>query len=420
MSKLFEDQAAIKPVWQVIPQFFRYPLKKTVLPTLLFISAASLLTLIPVIGFFVWILLWAMLFKVSYEILTSTASGEMDGPPSVSEMSDGIMFKHIGLLIGLAILYGLLVGFFGSVLVAVLLGVFFLLILPAAIMTLAMTQSLTQALNPVMWIQIMRTTGASYLLTSVFLLLMLFSQAQTESLLLPIFGGSMILVIVISMMISAYFMAASFHLMGYLLYQYHEEFGIEISETIPLARPGRDESPLLTEATAMVQDGQTEQAAEYLGREIERSGAEPAVHDYYRKLLHSQGDSSALVKHGKQYIPILIHCNEDLNAALDVAEECLKIDRQFQPPNPDDICVLARRAFQQRRHALVLRLTNGFSKQHPRHPDLVENYFLAAQAMVEQKGDTTKAVGLTRKLLERFPEHPLASDMSRFEASFSS
>ena len=196
-------------------------------------------------------------------------------------------------------------------------------------MTLAMTQSLIQALNPVMWIQIMRTTGASYLLTSVFLLLMLFSQAQTESLLLPVFGGSMILVTVISMMISAYFMAASFHLMGYLLYQFHEEFGIEISETTALARPGRDESPLLTEATAMVQEGQSEQAAEFLGREIDRSGAEAAVHDYYRKLLHSLGNKDALVKHGEQYIPILIHCNEDLNAALDVAEECLKIDRQF-------------------------------------------------------------------------------------------
>ena len=82
--------------------------------------------------------------------------------------------------------------------------------------------------------------------------------------------------------------------------------------------------------------------------------------------------------------------------------------------------MLARRAFQQRRHELVLRLTSGFSKQHPGHPDLVENYFLAAQAMVERKGDTIKAVGLIRKLLERFPEHPLASDMSRFEASFSS
>jgi hypothetical protein len=419
VSQLFDNEPTIQPVWQVIPQFFRYPLKARVLPVLICISVASVLTLIPFLGFFAWLFLWAMLFKMSYEILSSTASGHMDGPPSVTEMSGGIMFKHIGLLLGMGLIYVFAAGFVGSVLFAILFGLFLMLAIPAAMMTLAMTQSLVQAFNPGIWLQIMRTSGAAYLLTSVFLLLMLFSQAQAEALLLPVLGGSMMLLLIISTFITAYFMAASFHLMGYLLYQFHDEFGIEIKDDKGLPGPGRGENPLLTEASALVRDGQSEQAINYLAGEIKRHGAEVEVHDFYRRLLHSQGQRQALVDHGRDYLPTLIHSHEDLPSALAVAEECVKIDPQFRPANPDDIRTLARRAFEQRRHELVLALTSGFSKQHSNHPHLPENYFMAAQSLVEHKGQIDKAVALTRQLLKRFPEHDLAEDMKRFIAGFS-
>ena len=79
---------------------------------------------------------------------------------------------------------------------------------------------------------------------------------------------------------------------------------------------------------------------------------------------------------------------------------------------------LARLAFAQRRHDLVLKLTSGFAKRHRQHPDLAENYFLAAQSMLEQGESPERAVGLVRQLRTRFPDHPLADDMARFEASF--
>jgi len=420
VSDLFRDEPAVKPVWQVIPRFFRYPFNGKVLPMLIVISLASVTTLIPVLGFFLWLLIWAMLFKISYEILSSTASGELDGPGAITQMSDGIMFKHIGLLIVMALGYVLLVGYFESPALALALGIFLLLALPAAMMTLAMTQSLFQALNPLMWIQIMRTTGASYLLTSVFLLMMLFSQAQAEAFLLPLFGGSMMLFLVVSTFISAYFMAASFHLMGYLLYQFHDQFGIEVREPASAGASALNELPLLAEATAMVREGQTDEAVKFLGAEIDRSGAEPEVHDYYRKLLHSRGETRALVEHGKVYVAILIHAFEDTRKALGVAEECLNIDKSFEPTNPGDVRTLAQLAFDQGRHGLVLKLTSGFGKLHPRHHHVVDNYLLAARSMMEDPTRTEKAANLLRQLKKRFPDHPLADEVARLEASFSS
>lgn len=418
MSKLFDQEPEIKPVWQVIPQFFRYPFKPRVLPMLAFISAASVLTAIPVLGFFIWLLLWAMLFKLSYEFLSTTASGMMDGPPSVTQMSDGIMFKHIGLLLTMGFAYLFMVGMVGSMTFALVLGLFLMLALPAAMMTLAMTQSLAQALNPVTWIHIMRTTGWAYLLTTVFLLLMLSSQAQAEAWLLPVVGGSMLLFSVVSTFISAYFMAASFHLMGYLLYQFHDELGIDAAPPAARGESGDDQNPLIDEAGALVREGQIDQAVSLLGDEIRQHGAERPVHDYYRKLLLHRGDKNALLDHGREYIPMLIHSLNDRARALDVASECIESDPGFRLTNPNDVLPLARLAFSQHRHDLVLKLTSGFAKRHRQHPDLAENYFLAAQSMLEKGGDTDKPVGLVRQLRKRFPDHPLADDMARFETSF--
>ncbi|MEE4303982.1 MAG: hypothetical protein V2J19_07485 [Wenzhouxiangella sp.] len=417
MSELFEKRDRIEPVWNVIPQFFKYPFKADVLPMLVFMALGSLFMLIPVLGIVAWLLLWAMLFKVSYEILSSTASGHMDGPPAVTQMADGIMFKHIALLLLMVVGYVLVGGFIGSPLAVLLLGLFVLLALPAAIMTLAMTQSLLAALNPVTWIMIMRITGGAYVLTSVFLLLMLISRTWVEGLLLPLVGNSMALFNVVSWAITGYFMAASFHLMGYLLYQHHDELGIEPTVT-PGGNDSEDEHPLIAQASELVRDGRPEEATKLLQEEIERRGAEPKVHEFYRKLLHNRGENERLAEHGAIYIPVLIHAHENVDRAMEVAEESLAAGRDFQLRQPGDLLPLVRRAFERGRHWLVLKLSSGFGKRHPKHPDLPELYFLAAQSLVETDGDSDKAVSTVRQLIKRFPDHPLAEDMHRFERSF--
>lgn len=417
MSELFENRRKIEPVWNVIPQFFKYPFKADVLPTLLFIAFGSLLTLIPILGIVAWLLLWATLFKLSYEILSSTASGHMEGPPAVTQMSDGIMFKHIGLLVLMVFGYFIVAGLGGSPLLAILLGIFVLLALPAAIMTLAMTQSLMSALNPATWVAIMRICGGAYLLTSVFLLLMLISRTWVEGLLLPLVGNSMALFNIVSWAITAYFMAASFHLMGYLLYQHHDELGIEASVDAD-GDDNADGHPLLAQSNELVRDGRPEEAVDLLREEIEKRGAEPEVHEYYRNLLRNRGETDKLFRHGGRYIPMLIHAIEDIDRALEVTEECFSARRDFELNQAGDVLLLARRAFERGKHQLVLRLSNGFGKRHPGHADIAELYFLAAQSLVETRGNSEQAVKTVRQLIQRFPDHPLADDMKRFERSF--
>ena len=78
----------------------------------------------------------------------------------------------------------------------------------------------------------------------------------------------------------------------------------------------------------------------------------------------------------------------------------------------DWISPLAQIAAGQQHYDTVLNLTRNFAKHHPRHPQLVENYFLAARALAK-KGESDKAQQLLQQLLKRYPEHAKATQIRR-------
>lgn len=78
----------------------------------------------------------------------------------------------------------------------------------------------------------------------------------------------------------------------------------------------------------------------------------------------------------------------------------------------DWIYPLAQIAAGKQHYDTVLNLTRNFAKHHPRHPQLVENYFLAARALAK-KGESAKAQQLLQQLLKRYPEHTKATQIRR-------
>ena len=78
----------------------------------------------------------------------------------------------------------------------------------------------------------------------------------------------------------------------------------------------------------------------------------------------------------------------------------------------DWIYPLAQIAAGKQHYDTVLNLTRNFAKHHPRHPQLVENYFLAARALAK-KGESDKAQQLLQQLLKRYPEHAKATQIRR-------
>ncbi|TDT38536.1 hypothetical protein DES49_2513 [Halospina denitrificans] len=417
MSSLATDEDRVPPIWERLPQVFGYPFKSACLTALsLYAVLYAIGILIPVIGLLFGLAAWIGLYKFAYDVLDATARG-WDSPPEIQRgTSSLVLFKTIGLFMVLIFGLVMIASVTGSMLLLIAGVVFIVLATPAAIITLAITGSLINALNPATWVDIMRTVGLPYFIASLLLFMLGISRGVAESLLTGAVGAGFIGHIGL-FLVGGYFLIASFHLMGYLVFQHHDALGVQQEVDASTRAAANDSrSPTLQQAEALVRDGNVDEAIALLYREL-RTGGQPEEHDRYRKLLELQGRNEDLLAHGREYIPVLLYGVEQPKKALGVAEHCLKIDPRFEPSDPRQVRDLARIADRYDWHELVMRLTNGFAKRHPSHPDVVENYYLGARALFYGRGDETKALGVLRQLQKRFPEHPLKDDIDQLAAT---
>ena len=76
----------------------------------------------------------------------------------------------------------------------------------------------------------------------------------------------------------------------------------------------------------------------------------------------------------------------------------------------DLIYPLAQRAARQQHYPVVLTLTRGFAQHHPDHPQLINNYLLAARALAKT-GHAERAQQLLTQMLSRFAHHEKAAQI---------
>ena len=91
-----------------------------------------------------------------------------------------------------------------------------------------------------------------------------------------------------------------------------------------------------------------------------------------------------------------------------IRPELERIDPTTLPA--DLIYPLAQFAARQQHYPLVLTLTRGFAQQHPDHPQLIDNYLLAARALAKT-GHADRAQQLLTQMLSRFAHHEKAGQI---------
>ena len=114
---------------------------------------------------------------------------------------------------------------FASPALAVVTILFLMFALPASTMSLAINGSIGDALNPVTLATVMKRIGWPYLILYVFLLLVSAGSSATQ-----LFLGTVApvwLIVQLITFVSAYFTVIMFNMMGYVVYQYHEDLGFE-------------------------------------------------------------------------------------------------------------------------------------------------------------------------------------------------
>lgn len=404
----------VVPFWNRLRAISLYPAHMAAMVPIVMFALAKLLGFLPVLGFIIALLVTVAMYRYAFDCLLATANGRLEPPETSFTDGDGPAWRFIGMMIIFIALIVLCALFLGPR-TALVVGLLLALAMPGATITLAMEDSLLAALNPAKWLSIVTRIGWPYLAAAGLCLVVFSSQRYAAG-----FAGAflpMFFAIIVAAIVSNYALVLTFHLLGYLVYQYHDELGFEPqNERVsgPLGQPDPDQE-ILDEAAELVRDGNPEAAIEMLRAHLNRGGTE-AVHTQFRKLLRLKNDKEGLLKHGQAYLPVLLAWNKP-REALRLVDECQAIDAEFAPSKAAQVTDLARLAANSGQPQLALRLLSGFHQRFPKSPDIVENYLRVATLMHERLNQDQKARQLLLSLKAKYPDSPLMPQIETCLAS---
>jgi tetratricopeptide (TPR) repeat protein len=408
-------ESAIDPFWQRMPRLFLYPLSRW--PLILMLVIAALSTLFSGRSLFfgiMQIILWGMTIKYSYAALTATASGDLKPPPlDTRTLSDDFhqVFKQI-------ILFAVIgVGFVmaaagGGRFLAIVFYLLAMLMAPAMIILLATTNSLIRALNPVLFIGLAMRIGWSYLLLYFFLSLLGGAPVVLARYVAPYLPAP--LFIFLFSLAKVYYTIISYHLMGYVILQYHRQIGYEVNyedfrDPEAQAQPAEtDENALLlNRVNLLIKEGRHDEAMEALKTAGGVDGLEDVgLSERYYTLLKIKKRADLLKKHRPRHLDLLSDAGRK-NEALQLYRECVTDDSTFVPP-AKTLFNLGSWFNETGKSKAAIAAFNRLVKAHPDDPLVPKAYFRAAQIFHDRLMNPDRARKILRGLVSRYPNHEIA------------
>lgn len=386
-----------QPFWHRLRAITFYPLRGPALYSLIALTLCTLLGLLPGIGWILNLITWVAIYRYAFEILRETANGRMRSPENTLGSSDGTVLRLLGLMILMGVFVVATAVFLGPVIgLVALAAVVFLQ--PGCVISLAMDGSLRTAANPATSITLAARIGWPYL-AAFGLLFVIQASALTAGKWLhawmpPVVGELALTFFAIWGLFSA------FHLLGYLVYQYHVELGFEPEGAAePLSRQGPDR-PLLDEAEHLVREGHPEAAMDALRVAIRSRAVGLPVHELYQRLLLRTGAADALRDHGRQYISRLLMEKQE-RTAMNVLREMLERDPDFTPAEAQQADLLAERAGMGGQFQLQVDALRAMLRAWPRAAQAPQWTLQAAMLLGERYNRDAEALQLLDDALAR-------------------
>jgi hypothetical protein len=417
----------IKPFWARLREFFLYPLHAGPLIVMVLLTVvAFLLVQVPGwsyrIDFLFWRiprnLLFALPFlfafvKYAQSVLEDTAHGYLKPKPLSSEQltENGlIVIKMFFILLVFDLIEFTALDLFDQVgkhIVEFVLA----FATPAAIMVLSMEDKLFSALNPATVGSVILRMGGPYII--LFVLFYLLQIARDTMIVLLAGKMNPSLAASVFVFVSMYFYLIMFNMMGYLLFQHHEElgFGIDVDvedypETKKKKTPELEVSPELRAVEILIHEGKTEDAARQLQGVIRNNPTDIEARERMLKLLRLTGDMNLFREQGQSYISYLMSENK-LAQAAKVYQGCVEYDKTFKPEKANERVELAKvfRHNGQPKHAMTL--LNNLHKDFPTYDNVPQAYLMVAQMLCEKFNEDARAKQVLEFVLKNYPSHPM-------------
>ncbi len=401
-----EVTASDTPFGERLRSGFGYPLRGAGLATCVVLALIHYVGLLPsYIGALASAFVWAATWRYAADCLLHTAHGYAD-PPNVGSDGDsasgwGLTAIHL-LIVALCVMA---IVFFPRLLWPVL--ILSALVLPAIDMSLAFDGNMALALNPLNWARVIGAFGSAYgvpvainLLLGILIVIASLTSALLPRLLaLPLFAFAY-----------TYLIVLAFHLMGAMVHQRHERFGLA-PEAPKLAKAGGQDADeqLLAEVDAVSSTDPVAATRMLVARLQDRAAPAP-LHAAYRRLLKQQDLRDGLLVHGQIWMAALVAQGES-RRALGVLQECCGIDAAFIPDDPRTCGELADLAARLGISRLAVHLCRGYLAHWPRDPQLPHYALLAARLLGEHADQRLEARELLEPLATAWPDHPLQAQI---------
>lgn len=402
------DDRQNKPpaLWDIIPQFFLVPLKGVGGVALLVVSLLAAYFS----SIYIQIMLLFAVIKYGMEILENTAQGQVEAPEFSSKVVNEnyeLPFKQLLIFV---LPYFLLYQADNYIAYIIVLNViiFYLFALPASVMTLAYTHSAFAAINPVRLISLIARLGWSYAILYVFLLLLNGGASAAYYL---IFSNSLnSFTIFFSLMFQIYFAWVMYAMMGYVLYQHHEDIGYDLPED---SAEHDEQTVALTGFEKLVAEEDYRGAQAALKEIILQDPDNLDLRKKFHKIVKMSGHDKQLTMHAITLIGRLLDAKQ-LVEAVNVYLDCIKVDADFKPENHTHYLPLVEEMRRRRLYKEAVALSNGFHKQYPQSEFIPHLYLLVSKIFIDDLSQNDKAKTILAFLKQKYIGHEIQIEVDQY------
>lgn len=420
---------AIEPFWKRLPAIFQYPLHLQ--PIALIIALAFIQTFFAsktLTGLIVQILCFGIILTYACLALAASANGRLHPPPiepSAISKNFNLFFKQLALYVILAIvvyqLASTLLPYLGiepTLILASVFGLITMLLLPAMIIMLAVTKSLVAAIAPHAFILLAWRIGWPYLALCFFLSILISAPAMLAGLIwnhLPREVGYFL-----AMVFSSYYMIVSYHLMGYMLFQYHEKAGYQVDyegdfhssvhkqNASKNAQSGNQADDLLNRINVLIRDGNYDAAVSEIQQSTHGVITDPALADRYYNLLYLRKMKADLLAFAPDYIKLMYKTN-DKEKICAAYLFCSPLRPDFLDDHPSLLFAVGKTLLESNYAMDALKVFDHFVQIHQDHSMTPNSYFFIARIFNEKLNNPVRAAKIIQWLMKNHPFHENAS-----------
>lgn len=385
------------PFWKRSKDILSYPLRHPAVWLLLTFGVANVIVS-NVITLLFFLFISTLLSVYGMLVIAEVAKDNWEPPSPMEGISEGgLLLRQLGLM------FVLFVGpfAFASTSLVISLGLLALaaFILPAALMILAVSRSLLDALNPLLWLQLVVTVGASYLL--LWLAVMAVTAAPT------LLGSANALpaLVFLGAVFSAYTTLVAAAMMGALLNEKARELGLGVDEDRgrSLAENEYEVAEVLGAAHIYAQEGRLEDALRVVNRGLASAPVHMELNWRRLRLLKLLGKDAAWLDHLAKFTRHQIS-NGNTGTAVQIWLEAIQQHPNLRFDDDPALCLsLAHALYERGRIREAQKLLINLHQRAPRFKGLGEAYLLLARLYLEQ-GTADAATRLVNFVKKNFPD----------------